>query len=200
MWEWLQYIFSNRKVVVIAFLSNLIGSIYGFYWYKEQLASTPIYFWLFVPDSPLSSSLFTFVLALWLWRKKVSPLLVLIAFVCCLKYGIWCVVVLGIYGVRDGGMVAENWMLVASHAAMAAEVLIYSFLFKFQSKYLWLGATWLLVNDFMDYVYGVHPYLEDDGLLGNVKIFTLCWSVCTIGIAYWVCRRNEPSIDLNKGT
>jgi uncharacterized membrane protein YpjA len=103
--------------------------------------------------------------------------------------------VLGMYGIRDGGMVAENGMLVVSHTAMAVEVLIYSFLFRFQPKQLWLGASWLLVNDYMDYVYGVHPYLEDDGLLGKVKIFTLCLSVCTIGIAYWVSRKNEVSID-----
>ncbi|MDK2820448.1 MAG: hypothetical protein PWP31_413 [Clostridia bacterium] len=41
---------------------NIIGTIYGYYWYKEQLINTPLIWCFFTPDSPLSTTLFALAL------------------------------------------------------------------------------------------------------------------------------------------
>jgi hypothetical protein len=84
----------KRTVLWILFIVNFLGSIYGFYWYKEQLALTePKVLTLFVPDSPTASAFFTFVLLLYLCSRR-SPLLEAFASITLFKYGIWAVVMI----------------------------------------------------------------------------------------------------------
>ena len=75
------------------FAVNLLGSIYGFYWYKEQLMMTASWLNLFVPDSPTASSAFTLVLLLYALRRR-SPLIEAFAAVTLFKYGVWAVAVI----------------------------------------------------------------------------------------------------------
>lgn len=171
----------------ILFWVNLLGTIYGYIWYKEQLLSTPWYFLPFVPDSPTSSLFFTIVLGIWL-SGRTSRFWEMMSLVMNLKYGIWAVSVLFLYGIDDGGMVPANWMLVFSHGGMAIEVLLYSFMYRWGTQILYVGASWLLVNDFFDYVYDVHPYLEDDRFLSLVTIGTVSLSILVIAFTAWLVR------------
>ena len=75
------------------FVINLLGSIYGFYWYKNQLLSTEWYWLIFVPDSPTASTFFTLVLGLYLMQRRL-PILEAFAAITLFKYGIWAVVVI----------------------------------------------------------------------------------------------------------
>jgi uncharacterized membrane protein YpjA len=169
----------SRWFLWLLFLSNLLGSIYGFYWYRYQLADTPWYWNFFVPDSPTSSSLFTLVILLWLLGRS-SPLLEMLSMVTNIKYGIWACGVILTYGAADGYIEPSNWMLLLSHGAMAVEVILYNFAYRFDWRYLWLGAVWLLYNDFVDYVYGIHPYLKDDRFLSDVMFWTPMLTIVTI--------------------
>ena len=36
-------------------ICNILGTLYGFIWYGDQLAKTPWYFLPFIPDSPIAS-------------------------------------------------------------------------------------------------------------------------------------------------
>lgn len=137
---------------------NFLGSVYGYYWYHGQLAATPPYFWPFVPDSPLSTTLFALALT-------VRPpgawgiLFQVVAFTASIKYGIWAVVVISQYWIGGGPVEFTEAMLLFSHLGMAAEGAIYLRTIPFDRTVVLLTGAWMLLNDFMDYGLGLHPYL-----------------------------------------
>ena len=57
-------IFNYRLLII-----NFFGTIYGYYWYKWQLAVTEPIFYIFVPDSPTASLFFVLRLSRWLLGK-----------------------------------------------------------------------------------------------------------------------------------
>ena len=177
--HWIKTLLMSRPFLWLLFWFNLLGSIYGFYWYYNQMASTPWYWNFFVPDSPTSSSFFTLVLLLWLLRKS-SPLLEMISMVTNIKYGIWACGVIITYWAADGKLYPSDLMLMTSHAAMAIEVILFNFAYRFDWRVLWVGAVWLLFNDFVDYVYGIHPWLQDDRFTTYITFWTAVLSIATI--------------------
>lgn len=188
-WQPIRQLLMNRSFLWVLLWVNLLGTIYGYYWYKNQMQDTPPVLLPFVPDSPTSSLFFTvFVLLLLLGRS--NPFIEMMALMTSFKYGVWCVVVLTMYGIGDGYIDPANIMLIFSHAGMAAEVLLYNFAYRFGAKHVWLGAAWLLVNDFFDYVFKVHPYLEDDRFLSEVAVFTISLSIFTILLTFWLRQRS----------
>ncbi len=60
---WLKEVATARPWWWVLFAINLAGTVYGMYWYWDQLAVTPVYLWLFTPDCPLASLYFTVTLA-----------------------------------------------------------------------------------------------------------------------------------------
>lgn len=188
-WRYIRELLWDRKFLWMLFWVNFAGTIYGYYWYKQQLMESPKWLLPFVPDSPTSSLFFTIVLLLWLFRKS-SPVIEMMAVMTSFKYGVWAVVVLILYGVDDGYILPANYMLIFSHAGMAAEVLLYNFAYRFQWRHVWIGAVWLLLNDFFDYVFNVHPWLEDDRFLTEVMWFTTGLSLFTILLTLIIRQRH----------
>lgn len=137
---------------------NSLGSVYGYYWYREQLGATPFYFWPFVPDSPLSTTLFA--LALIIGHKGTRhPLFLAVAFTASIKYGIWAVVIISQYWLGGRPVEFTETMLWFSHLGMAAEGAIFLKTLQPGRMVILLTAAWMLINDWMDYGLGLHPYL-----------------------------------------
>lgn len=142
---------------------NLLGSIYGFYWYKDQLLTTDWYWLLFVPDSPTASTFFT--IYLWLLLKgQRSPLLEAFAAVTLVKYGIWAVVVIVWGGMIDArpfldALNWQHWMLIGSHLGMALQAILYAPFYTFKWREVSIVAIWMLLNDFLDYHVDIHPWV-----------------------------------------
>jgi uncharacterized membrane protein YpjA len=140
---------------------NILGSLYGYYWYRGQLAATGILLLPFVPDSPLSTTLFAFVLVFMLIRKKIT-ILPLLASAFLVKYGLWAVAINLHLLFLGEGFTWVNLMLALSHLGMAVEGVIY---YPFQGvtcrEVLFVTGV-LAFQDFMDYVIGTHPYLFSD--------------------------------------
>ncbi|GIQ63775.1 hypothetical protein PACILC2_23430 [Paenibacillus cisolokensis] len=97
----------NRGVLWTLFAVNLLGTIYGYLWYGDQLLFTidnkPAWMIPFVPDSPTASLFFTLSLLYLLFppeRPSSLPGSVLraviegLAAVTSVKYGIWAVVMI----------------------------------------------------------------------------------------------------------
>ncbi|MEW9033111.1 MAG: DUF1405 domain-containing protein [Planifilum fimeticola] len=161
------------------FAVNLLGSIYGFYWYKDQLMMTASWLNLFVPDSPTASSAFTLVLLLYALRRR-SPLIEAFAAVTLFKYGVWAVAVILLGGMAAPEPFLESlhwtdWMLMFSHTGMAVEAILYSRFFTYQRHHLVLVGSWTLLNDGMDYLLDIHPWLPASisHLDGWIGLFTL---------------------------
>lgn len=157
-------------------LVNVVGIVYGFYYYGPQFAETPAVLWPFVPDSPLAVLWAEAALLLyWVhrWRggageaRGVLPAtLDALAFIGNVQVGLWTVYVLLAYadsfGTLDflrGGVVELNTVLLVGHAGMAALALV--FLAGIRARFrddpraqgagLALALGYYLVQDALDY-------------------------------------------------
>lgn len=188
------------------FWVNVAGTLYGYEWYRGQLIQT----WndnsgwlvLFVPDSPTASLFFS--ITIWYLIRDgrraregiaiVPPKNMLtwrgvwegLAVITQVKYGIWAVSII-FWGASQGDpIVWQEWMLVFSHSAMAIEALLYMRFYTFTTLAVSIGALWTLTNDYIDYTFGVFPYLPQQlyDELGAVQLFTVSLSALGIACAY----------------
>src|SRR5699024_2670961 len=125
----------NKHFLIVLFLINLFGTIYGYIWYESQLKITPLIFILFVPDSPTASLFFTIFLLFFIFKKHV-PYIEALAVTSLFKYGIWAVVMNLFTLYVEGELVWQGYMLIASHAAMAVQGLLYIPYYKIKLKHL----------------------------------------------------------------
>src|SRR5690554_1306426 len=89
--NWIYSILRNRTFLVLLFIINFLGTIYGYIWYESQLSRTPAIFLIFVPDSPTASLFFTIFLGFYIFGKQ-SRYIEALAMVTLFKYGVWAVV------------------------------------------------------------------------------------------------------------
>ncbi|WP_232333963.1 MULTISPECIES: DUF1405 domain-containing protein [Thermoactinomyces] len=184
--KWL-WIMEQRFFLQVLLVINLLGSIYGFYWYKNQLLWTePKYLNIFVPDSPTASTFFCFVLLSYLCHRR-SPLLEAFASITLVKYGIWAVVMIIWGGMLDTrpfmeALTWQHWMLIGSHLGMALQAVLYAPFYTYRVREILLVGGWTLLNDALDYGLDIHPWLAPplepyDHLVGY---FTLLLSLTTL--------------------
>ncbi len=179
---------------------NLLGTIYGYIWYDHQLRETwatqPHWLIVFVPDSPTASLFFTAALLFLLFPEKLGKFYFIrtiiegLAVVTSIKYGIWAVTIIFAGAAQGNTLVWQDWMLVASHLAMAVEALLYVRLFKFGTLMLIGAWSWTILNDIIDYSFGVYPWLPE--VLWNdvnaVMIFTFALT-CASALAGCIALR-----------
>ncbi|MCM2981008.1 DUF1405 domain-containing protein [Niallia circulans] len=184
-------ILSNRSFIGLLLAINFFGTVYGYYWYRYQLAETPAKFLLFVPDSPTASLFFVLVLIAFLWRKN-WPLMEALAVVTLFKYGIWAVVMNFLVYFETGKIGIDSWMLIISHGAMAIQGLLYIPFYRFKWGHIILVAIWTLHNDVIDYVFKMMPkYSVLDQYMANIGYFTFWLSVLSLSIAYYAYKKSE---------
>jgi uncharacterized membrane protein YpjA len=193
------YIYSilkNRLFLMLLLIINVLGTIYGYYWYKYQLVETPMKFILFVPDSPTASLFFVFVLIAFLYGKNM-PLFEALAIVTLFKYGIWAVAMNLAGGAVLGGLDIISFMLIFSHLGMAIEGLLYAPFYRFKIGHLAFAAVIVLHNEIIDYVFGHMPQYDIlDPYRPTIAYLTFWLSVVSILIAYFLVikRKNKQSI------
>ncbi|WP_220184104.1 DUF1405 domain-containing protein [Thermoactinomyces mirandus] len=183
-WFWLM---GQRSFLAVLFVINLLGTFYGFYWYKNQLNWTePKYLNIFVPDSPTASAFFCLVLLCYLFYRR-SPLLEAFASITLFKYGIWAVIMIVWGGWLDSrpffeSLTWQHWMLIGSHLAMALQALLYAPYYTYRWREIMIVGGWMLLNDALDYLLDIHPWLAPslepfDHIVGY---FTLLLSLSTL--------------------
>ena len=144
-------------MMVLAII-NFIGSAYGYYWYRDQLADNPLYLWPVIADSPVSTTLFAVALLLTLWGWRL-PALQAVAVTTCIKYGIWAVALISHYWFYYQQINLLEVMLLLSHLGMVLQGLLFMRKLYVSLGALILGGFWLFLNDAMDYLLNLHPYL-----------------------------------------
>lgn len=183
-------IFLNPFILKTLLLINILGSIYGFYWYWDQLMHTPLIYWIFTPDSPLASTYFTFTL-IYLLQKKEAPVLYFLSFATLIKYGLWAVFVNTHYWIISGQVHWLEVMLWVSHLGMAVQGLIYLCFFRPNLRSWSLVSMWMMISDYVDYSWGLHPYLYLKQQLAAVEIFTYALSSLLIISGYFLIPRKK---------
>ncbi|GAF14374.1 transmembrane protein [Bacillus sp. JCM 19046] len=198
MLAYLYGLLTRRSSLIILLIINAIGTLYGYYWYGEQLGETPWYFLLFVPDSPTASLFFVLVLIGFLLRKQ-SGLIEALAAVTLLKYGVWAVV-MNTFQVLEGAPL--HWtiiMLNLSHAGMALQALLFMPFFRIKSWHLVVALLWTVHNDIIDYVFGMHPWLSYRILpyINEIGYFTFWLGLISVGLVYLLnVRKRAPQLNL----
>lgn len=183
----------QKRVLWPLFIVNLLGTIYGFYWYKNQLIDVGSWLNVFVPDSPTASGFFTVVLGAYLLERRL-PFVEAFAVVTLFKYGVWAVAIIlfGAYWNVQlyGGSMAQylhwtDWMLLISHGGMAAQAVLFGKLYTYRLHHVTIVAVWTILNDFVDYTLDLHPWLPRQIAHLDSKIgwFTFALSLIAIAIA-----------------
>lgn len=184
---WLMF----RPFLILLFLINLAGTVYGYIWYGWQLEITEPKFLIFVPDSPTASLFFTIVLGLWIIGKHNS-IIEALAFVTLIKYGLWAVVMNLLTLLETGSIGWIGWMLVGSHFAMALQAVLYIDHYRFGWLSVALTAVWTLHNDVIDYVFGQMPiYRSLEIYSAQIGYFTFWLSIGCIAFALFVADLRE---------
>ncbi|MHB1420124.1 MAG: DUF1405 domain-containing protein [Bacillota bacterium] len=140
------------------FLINACGSFSGYFWYSNQLVSTEHSLWLFIPDSPLASSMMALAMLILLTGKRPSAVL-LAAYTAVIKYGLWAVILITDYWLKGGAFKGIDLMLWTSHLGMALEGVLFLRKETVTSAAVASISIWMLLNDYMDYARDLHPYL-----------------------------------------
>lgn len=145
----------DRRLLAAIILINIAGSLFGLYYYWDQLMMTPWYLWLAVPDCPLYTFFMIFALLLVLLKKPSNTLNAITA-VGLSMYGIWtCIVLLYFreiyFDPADALMSAGLW---TSHFGMALEgFLLLPYLARIRPIAWTVTALWFLALDSVDYFY-----------------------------------------------
>ncbi|MFC7320682.1 DUF1405 domain-containing protein [Halobacillus campisalis] len=188
------YILNHRTFLIVLFIINLFGTIYGYIWYESQLSITEPIYLIFVPDSPTASLFFTIFLAFYLFKKNV-PYIEALAMITLLKYGIWAVVMNGLTLLEYGQLPWTGYMLVISHGAMAVQGLLYAPYYKIRMRHILVAAIWTLHNDVIDYVFEQMPiYSAIMEHMNEIGYFTFWLSIFCICVCYYLTRNNSHSV------
>jgi uncharacterized membrane protein YpjA len=199
---WSKDFLLSKKMLWLFFITNLLGTVYGYEWYWIQMMDTiadyPSWYVIFVPDSPTASLFFTlsagYLIIDRTWGRpsgkvyqSIRAFVEAFALITSFKYGIWAVTMIWA-GAWQGVPVGwDGWMLTCSHLAMAVEALLFVRWFTYRIPAILLVTCWTLWNDFMDYERGVFPRLPEvlvNNYYRTIEGFTISLSVIGILIAF----------------
>lgn len=187
-------ILSHKSFLWILLFVNILGTVYGYDWYKGQLIITEPKFWIFVPDSPTASLFFCFAVFGWLIGRNFK-LMEALALITLVKYGLWAVVMNLLTLVETGSIGFVGWMLIGSHFAMALQAVLYIRFYRFKFGHIVIAAIWTLHNDVIDYVFGQMPiYGKLMKYMDQIGYFTFWLSIACIALAYIVWKRQPKAI------
>lgn len=179
------FILTHRSFLWLLLVTNILGTIYGYYWYGWQLEITDPIFYIFVPDSPTASLFFSFAIFAWLMGKNWR-LMEALALVTLVKYGLWAVGMNMWTLFETGSIGVLGWMLVVSHFAMAVQAVLYMPMYRFSFFHIVITAIWTLHNDVIDYVFGQMPIYGDLlKYMDMIGYITFWLSIFCIGLSIY---------------
>lgn len=190
----------DRRWLSLFITINLLGAVYGFYWYKDQLSVTPPLSWIIVADSPLACVYLAIAQAGWL-RGRRYPLFEGLGYLGMMVYGFWTTFVLILWGASGGQVLFADYMLILSHVGMFLEGLV---CLLGRSTEYWAAAAaaaWFFMDHYFDYFHGFHPAFPNTERIALVRDVTLAvTAVLTAVILLAIGRRRRNSADQYSST
>ncbi|MFB6302983.1 MAG: DUF1405 domain-containing protein [Haloferacaceae archaeon] len=147
---WLENLGLSLAPLVVA--TNLVGTAFGFWYYRFQFAGEPIAIWPLVPDSPTATLFAALAFAAW-YVGRPSEYLSVLAFFGCWKLGLWTPFVLATFADGFLAMTALPMyaFLFGSHLAMVVEGFVIHRFADFRLRAVAVAAAWYGLNDLVDY-------------------------------------------------
>ncbi|CAC8919301.1 membrane protein [Staphylococcus aureus] len=172
-----QYTLYQRSWLMMLLICNILGMIYGYIWYGEQLSHTPWQFKIFVPDSPTAILFLVISISLILIRKQNS-IIDALAFVTLFKYGIWAVIMNILFIIEQGDITVNGLVLMFSHSIMAVQAIYFYPRFKRSMIGISVAMTWVFLNDYIDYFHLQFPYYDFINThVWQIGVLSCCLSV-----------------------
>lgn len=172
-----QYTLYQRSWLMMLLICNVLGMIYGYIWYGEQLSHTPWQFKIFVPDSPTAILFLVISISLILIRKQNS-IIDALAFVTLFKYGIWAVIMNILFIIEQGDITVNGLVLMFSHSIMAVQAIYFYPRFKRSMIGISVAMTWVFLNDYIDYFHLQFPYYDFIAThVWQIGVLSCCLSV-----------------------
>lgn len=196
---WSRDFLINRAMLWLLLIVNALGTLYGYYWYGNQMVYTvetqSAWQVVFVPDSPTASLFFTLSLLFLLFPRlagsgtaglTIRSIIEALGVVTSIKYGIWAVTMILAGSAQGDHLEWEHYMLIASHLGMAFEAMLFVRYMVFGRFMAFLALLWLLLNDTIDYTFFVFPWLPDvlDDDLSAIQTFTMGLSVISLLVTW----------------
>ncbi|WP_338737736.1 DUF1405 domain-containing protein [Haloplanus salilacus] len=131
---------------------NLVGTAFGFWYYRFQFAAEPLAIWPLVPDSPVATAFIALSLALWKLGRS-NEVVNALAFFGCWKLGLWTPFVLVAFA--DGFLATTPFpmyaFLLGSHLMMVVEAFLIHRYSDFPVRAVAVAVAWYGLNDAVDY-------------------------------------------------
>jgi len=140
------------SIAWVVVLVNLVGTAFGFWYYRFQFVAEPSVILPLVPDSPVATLFIALSLATWKLGRE-SETLNALAFFGCWKLGLWTPFVLVAFA--DGFLAANSLpmyaFLLGSHLMMAVEAFLIHRYSDFPVHAVAVAVAWYGLNDVVDY-------------------------------------------------
>ncbi|AGN02748.1 hypothetical protein L593_14045 [Salinarchaeum sp. Harcht-Bsk1] len=141
-------------------VTNLLGTAFGFWYYRAQFGETPTPMWPFLPDSPMATLLFAAAVASWKLGRNRQWLIAL-AFVGNIVLGAWTPFVLLTFRAEFPVSPPMWQFLFWSHLAMVVQAFVLHRIGDFPPRAIAVAVLWYGTNLVVDYfvpVLGDHPH------------------------------------------
>jgi uncharacterized membrane protein YpjA len=199
--RWAQYYLGNAPSLVWLLFGNVVAVLVGVRYYVATMPEVSTFLWPLYADSPTAVFLMALSLATLLPflgrdldavpRTRVLAYLHTIAFVWLVKMGLWTFVALN---VGFGAYFPDPWGyfgIIATHLGFVAEAYVIPHYGGTTRGALALALALALVNDVVDYGFGLAPPLRyEPGL--TLAIATVAVSVLAVGLAAVSLERLDP--------
>lgn len=166
---------------ILLFLA-MISLFFGYLTYAVQLEETPVFLQIFVPDCPFYVFL-TVIAVFFAVQNKEFRLLVGVGMV---KYGAWTLMIFVMYANHyfEPDMFWQTTILFLGHILMVWGGLI---MLPSKPTRVSFGVVlgWFLLNDVMDYIFGLKPVFPADHLR-FVEVFSFVSTIVfSFAMYYW---------------
>ncbi|KYH26384.1 hypothetical protein HAPAU_14820 [Halalkalicoccus paucihalophilus] len=131
---------------------NLVGTAFGFWYYRFQFSGTPLAIWPWVPDSPLATLFIAASLALWKLDRG-NELVDMLAFFGNVKLGLWTPFVLVVFNdaFLAGTAPPMYAFLLVSHLGMVAQAFLIQRYSDFSIPAIAAALAWYSFDLTVDY-------------------------------------------------
>ena len=184
-----RWLVSTPWVVWTLVTVNLGSSVAGYlYWYGKDILAAPPSLWPFVPDSPLSATLWAVAL-LALHRGRRWHMFGLLAATGCIKYGLWTDMIWFTNARAGGHYSLEAIVMSANHFGMVLEGLVLLPLLAFRQRDVGFVALWYGLNDLVDYGLGDHPRVPNPQDIDVITAYAVGSTIVLVAIWLGVALR-----------
>jgi uncharacterized membrane protein YpjA len=200
--RWAELYLTQAPNLVALLLVNGVALLVGVRFYVAEMVETSTWLWPLFADSPVAlflaiCSLVTLLPALGrsldaVPSNGVLAVLHTLAFVWLVKMGLWTALALGLGFDQYYPAPWDFFGIIATHLAFVGQALLIPYYGKTSRSALGIALALALVNDVLDYGFGLHPPLRYEPGLA-LPVGTVFLSIAAVGLAAVLFRKRDEN-------